>query len=142
MYGRPGFFLVGCVVFFFFFFSSRRRHTRCALVTGVQTCALPIFRAALRIACAAVNRALAVGELANGASRLRVAPTGGDRQQRPQHVAALEKRVRRGGELLVQIGRATGWGRGWQDVALTVFTLSLKKQKTTQTTRYIDILSI
>src|SRR3546814_3166462 len=28
-----------------FFFSSRRRHTRCALVTGVQTCALPIFGA-------------------------------------------------------------------------------------------------
>src|SRR3546814_9214899 len=26
----------------FVFFSSRRRHTRCALVTGVQTCALPI----------------------------------------------------------------------------------------------------
>src|SRR3546814_10444295 len=30
-----------------FFFSSRRRHTRCALVTGVQTCALPIFALAL-----------------------------------------------------------------------------------------------
>src|SRR3546814_15373000 len=29
-----------------FFFSSRRRHTRCALVTGVQTCALPIFEIA------------------------------------------------------------------------------------------------
>src|SRR3546814_4754589 len=28
----------------FFFFSSRRRHTRCALVTGVQTCALPILQ--------------------------------------------------------------------------------------------------
>src|SRR3546814_8735693 len=28
-----------------FFFSSRRRHTRCALVTGVQTCALPIWEA-------------------------------------------------------------------------------------------------
>src|SRR3546814_11905613 len=27
---------------FVFYFSSRRRHTRCALVTGVQTCALPI----------------------------------------------------------------------------------------------------
>src|SRR3546814_1639176 len=26
-----------------FFFSSRRRHTSCALVTGVQTCALPIW---------------------------------------------------------------------------------------------------
>src|SRR3546814_6064402 len=31
-----------CVCAFVFFFSSRRRHTRCALVTGVQTCALPI----------------------------------------------------------------------------------------------------
>src|SRR3546814_2663390 len=28
---------------FYFFFSSSSRHTRCALVTGVQTCALPIF---------------------------------------------------------------------------------------------------
>src|SRR3546814_7177904 len=37
------FFYCVCVdVCFFFFFSSRRRHTRCALVTGVQTCALPI----------------------------------------------------------------------------------------------------
>src|SRR3546814_21126711 len=34
--------LLFVVVSFFFFFSSRRRHTRCALVTGVQTCALPI----------------------------------------------------------------------------------------------------
>src|SRR3546814_19317619 len=31
----------------FFFLSSRRRHTRCALVTGVQTCALPISGRAL-----------------------------------------------------------------------------------------------
>src|SRR3546814_1922855 len=30
------------VFYVLFFFSSRRRHTRCALVTGVQTCALPI----------------------------------------------------------------------------------------------------
>src|SRR3546814_1850649 len=29
-----------------FFFASRRRHTRCALVTGVQTCALPIWQLA------------------------------------------------------------------------------------------------
>src|SRR3546814_1936841 len=31
-----------------FFFSSRRRHTRCALVTGVQTCALPIYFESLK----------------------------------------------------------------------------------------------
>src|SRR3546814_10056785 len=30
------------LIFVSFFFSSRRRHTRCSLVTGVQTCALPI----------------------------------------------------------------------------------------------------
>src|SRR3546814_3225877 len=32
------------MVYLFVFFTSRRRHTRCALVTGVQTCALPISR--------------------------------------------------------------------------------------------------
>src|SRR3546814_3643556 len=37
-----------------FVVSSRRRHTRCALVTGVQTCALPIF-----LLCAATSSALA-----------------------------------------------------------------------------------
>src|SRR3546814_18190281 len=35
---------VDVFIFCFVFFSSRRRHTRCALVTGVQTCALPIYR--------------------------------------------------------------------------------------------------
>src|SRR3546814_4601479 len=35
-------FVVRCICCFF---SSRRRHTRCALVTGVQTCALPIYSA-------------------------------------------------------------------------------------------------
>src|SRR3546814_5508453 len=36
--------IIYCVLIYFcFFFSSRRRHTRCALVTGVQTCALPIY---------------------------------------------------------------------------------------------------
>src|SRR3546814_4593151 len=43
-------FYIGTCICFFFFFSSRRRHTRCALVTGVQTCALPIlFVAILRM---------------------------------------------------------------------------------------------
>src|SRR3546814_8177249 len=37
--------LLSCL---FFFFSSRRRHTRCALVTGVQTCALPISAGVVR----------------------------------------------------------------------------------------------
>src|SRR3546814_2123764 len=50
-----------------FFFSSRRRHTRCALVTGVQTCALPISHSAWAFetdgtpADPAVGRALIAG---------------------------------------------------------------------------------
>src|SRR3546814_5337301 len=38
-------------VFFCLFLSSRRRHTRCALVTGVQTCALPIWLLMLTAMC-------------------------------------------------------------------------------------------
>src|SRR3546814_2520242 len=42
---------------YFFFFSSRRRHTSCDLVTGVQTCALPISGATmLPICCAGLPR--------------------------------------------------------------------------------------
>src|SRR3546814_12351409 len=55
-----------CVVFFF---SSRRRHTRCALVTGVQTCALPIATAVLDVS----------GSLQPGlAVRVRMLPSGGE----------------------------------------------------------------
>src|SRR3546814_9501078 len=50
-----------------FFFSSRRRHTRCALVTGVQTCALPIYL--LRVV--GLGRLGAIGGGALGAARER-----------------------------------------------------------------------
>src|SRR3546814_10327962 len=43
-----------------FFFSSRRRHTRCALVTGVQTCALPILRPPERSAAMLARGAVSV----------------------------------------------------------------------------------
>src|SRR3546814_16360638 len=56
-------------MFVLFFFSSRRRHTRCALVTGVQTCALPICipvllreARALRVVAAAAPGSGKIGE--------------------------------------------------------------------------------
>src|SRR3546814_4336713 len=52
------------VIFFFFFFSSRRRHTRCALVTGVQTCALPISSSVSLTAAALLPRVAAAAPLA------------------------------------------------------------------------------
>src|SRR3546814_17388428 len=55
------------VLLLIFFFSSRRRHTRCALVTGVQTCALPILPAArhlvLMLACLLLSGAILVGQI-------------------------------------------------------------------------------
>src|SRR3546814_19139499 len=58
---------------FLFFFSSRRRHTRCALVTGVQTCALPIYNEGIHqaieakegVAVKAENQTLATVTLQN-----------------------------------------------------------------------------
>src|SRR3546814_4021196 len=43
-----------------FLFSSRRRHTRCALVTGVQTCALPILFPGAQVNLDALCRRFAV----------------------------------------------------------------------------------
>src|SRR3546814_8838657 len=51
-------------VFYLFFFSSRRRHTRCALVTGVQTCALPIWVQSVNDFI--VFGAMAIGSFASG----------------------------------------------------------------------------
>src|SRR3546814_279454 len=55
----------------FFFFSSRRRHTRCALVTGVQTCALPISPVArpFRTIAGCPTRPSAVRDVGAGDSR-------------------------------------------------------------------------
>src|SRR3546814_4332469 len=58
----------------FFFFSSRRRHTICALVTGVQTCALPICLNQ-RIGAKALDRRGA-GKDRAGAATLRNEATG------------------------------------------------------------------
>src|SRR3546814_8590057 len=52
-----------------FFFSSRRRHTRCALVTGVHTCALPICKRLIGLPMNVEYKALAAeGKTAHGLS--------------------------------------------------------------------------
>src|SRR3546814_15010748 len=63
-----------------FFFSSRRRHTRCALVTGVQTCALPI---SLRAESISRENGLALRRQKKGPEsfRVRVADGAEDRER-------------------------------------------------------------
>src|SRR3546814_10585866 len=75
----------------FFFFSSRRRHTRCALVTGVQTCALPISTTIAKLAHLLTEqdysvmlvagdtfRAAAIGQLKVWAERIGVPIVSGE----------------------------------------------------------------
>src|SRR3546814_6116153 len=50
----------------FFFFSSRRRHTSCALVTGVQTRALPISAEGVLVALADPSDDVAIAEIETG----------------------------------------------------------------------------
>src|SRR3546814_17505804 len=70
--------IVSVCVFFIFFFSSRRRHTRCALVTGVQTCALPISlsnaSAGSEISVAAAEGTILNDDAAPPATFLAIAP--------------------------------------------------------------------
>src|SRR3546814_17170800 len=67
------------MVVYFFFFSSRRRHTRCALVTGVQTCALPISR--VGIVEERARQAVIVGDLPGSLEEGQIL-VGVDRAQR------------------------------------------------------------
>src|SRR3546814_20649052 len=67
----------------FFFFSSRRRHTRCALVTGVQTCALPICGEAM--AFGNLGQLAATGSgAANGSGMFAVSPGSRSRNARSE----------------------------------------------------------
>src|SRR3546814_2068100 len=67
--------------YFVFFFSSRRRHTRCALVTGVQTCALPILGTTVGI----IDRG---GDVIRHGHSRAVKPWAGDRQW-PHHAGLI-----------------------------------------------------
>src|SRR3546814_9703867 len=90
--------------FSFFFFSSRRRHTRCALVTGVQTCALPICRALPLGGQARRPRALGwEGDGGGGALAEPVLDRQGAAEQAHEIVAEMQAEA----GALVQIGRAS-----------------------------------
>src|SRR3546814_9365391 len=63
------------------FFASRRRHTRCALVTGVQTCALPIFEHGSTWAPQSLDRPSYGGDERKPHTRSRCGRAGGTRPE-------------------------------------------------------------
>src|SRR3546814_12602082 len=89
-------------MFLFFFFSSRRRHTRCALVTGVQTCALPIW-----LVCCCVCHDCILGSVVSARISLP--------SRNPQGTK--------------EIGRASCRERVVQYVLISVVAVSLKQKK-------------
>src|SRR3546814_9984131 len=66
-----------CICCCLFFCSSRRRHTRCALVTGVQTCALPISDHLRTMALVEAGLDFATGILADGGTYVAKVLAGG-----------------------------------------------------------------
>src|SRR3546814_3808202 len=90
------------------FFSSRRRHTRCALVTGVQTCALPIW--AMMNNSGGNSEALAAHDWAGEAGARWLGQL--DRFEsmiEPIGEALLARAAYAAGERVVDIGCGGGW---------------------------------
>src|SRR3546814_4125458 len=92
---------MSCCYAYLFFFSSRRRHTRCALVTGVQTCALPIY---IRFHDAIAELPAAAWDDLRGGANPFVS------------------------HAFLQIGRASCRARVCQYVSISVVAVSLKKK--------------
>src|SRR3546814_16993368 len=78
-----------------FFFSSRRRHTRCALVTGVQTCALPISRGAAGADLVVEAEHLAELDDLDFVGGVDADPEAGlaDRLHQPQRLQQIERKL-------------------------------------------------
>src|SRR3546814_17333925 len=130
----------------FFFFSSRRRHTRCALVTGVQTCALPIYSGAGPGAYSAskagvINLAkVAAQQLSTSGVRVNAVCPGLTEtgMTKPTFDYAKAKEVthklgqlnplRRAAQPEEQIGRASCRERVCQYVSISVVAVALKKK--------------
>src|SRR3546814_14862055 len=108
----------------FFFFSSRRRQTWCALVTGVQTCALPIWMFPMAV---------------TAGNTFVLKPS----EQDPRSSLLLAQLAQEAGlppGVLNEIGRASCRERVCQYVEISVVAVSLKKKTKTiyQRCVYID----
>src|SRR3546814_13526324 len=127
-------------------FSSRRRHTRCALVTGVQTCALPILPLRLTLLVPAVENAIGPdafrpGEVVATRKGVSVEIDNTDAEGRVILADALALAGELEPALLLdfatQIGRASCRERVCQYVSISVVAVLLKKQNTNHSIPHI-----
>src|SRR3546814_7425971 len=120
------------MLFFLFFFSSRRRHTRCALVKGVQTCALPI--------CGAVRkRAPGHGGVDPRMDRRRAqARTDGVEAARHRALQRLSLQRRRLSDRRQRSEEHTSELQSLMRISYAVFGLKKKNQTQQRTQRYYE----
>src|SRR3546814_8647113 len=98
----------------FFFFTSRRRQTRCALVTGVQTCALPICKLS-----EGVRHAYSIAGYAFAAVVVSVLPVDAGHVHHQGRALGQRVGIAKAVEIAgprIEIGRETGRDRVWQYV--------------------------
>src|SRR3546814_853962 len=93
--------------YFFFFFSSRRRHTSGALVTGFQTCALPIPVANAQLSRAEIQAAIIAADVRLQVTQLYVEAVAADRRvTKARDQARIASDALRAASVRVQAGRA------------------------------------
>src|SRR3546814_3668106 len=103
-----------------FFFSSRRRHTRCALVTGVQTCALPI--STINKVCGSGMKAIMLGhDLIKAGSASVVVAGGMESMTNAPHMVQARTGIRFGDGQLVDHMAWDGLINPYDGQALGVF---------------------
>src|SRR3546814_13608634 len=119
------------LLFLFFFFSSRRRHTRCALVTGVQTCALPI---SFLDQISPVDRDRVAAAMQSSGDDPVEAGLG---PQSEVYVSLFLLRQLRGAASGSEIGRASCRERVCQYVSISVVAVSLKNKKESKETKCV-----
>src|SRR3546814_6593727 len=99
---------------FIFFFSSRRRHTRCALVTGVQTCALPICTGGVSIFALHIAKAMGAHVIATSSSAAkleRLAALGADQVINYRSIPEVQDPDGKGVDHVVEVGGPQKIGR-------------------------------
>src|SRR3546814_4052070 len=110
-----------------FFFSSRRRHTRCALVTGVQTCALPISDAAPDFVTVTVG-----GTIGDGADLRVIIDEGADRTRIRDLLRELGDKVLTGSTPINRSEEHTSELQSLMRISYAVFCLKKKKKQKKQ----------
>src|SRR3546814_1453685 len=98
------------------FFASRRRHTICALVSGVQTCALPIWTVCASLVAFAVHQPwLGLRFALDDREQIIVDTSVGPSAHVPEDIALNAISSHLGTLDLVEIGGATSWGSECQN---------------------------